>query len=93
MPEIICFGSGPHICIGADLAREVAHSVLTHPPAQTKQSYLQSLSNFGSALLCDARFSIINCAADLTKRADVAIYSPPRELIAVVILMVTAQIH
>jgi len=31
------FGSGPHICIGANIAIDAAHSALTHLLAQTKQ--------------------------------------------------------
>ena len=33
----LSFGSGPHICIGANLARQVAHSVLTQLLVQTER--------------------------------------------------------
>ena len=36
----LSFGCGPHICIGANLARAVAHSVLTELLAQTQEVVL-----------------------------------------------------
>ena len=41
----LSFGSGPHICIGANLAREVAHSVLTQLLTQTRQIVLSEPQN------------------------------------------------
>ena len=42
----LSFGSGPHVCIGANLAREVAHSVLTQLLAQTQQVVLAESQHF-----------------------------------------------
>ena len=41
----LSFGSGPHVCIGANLAREVAHSVLTQLLTQTRQIVLSEPQN------------------------------------------------